>query len=278
LQARGSDRAGERERNVMAQDTDNQHPGEDDLVLLFYGDTSPAEEGRMTAHLRDCATCQPVWQQIRTTLAAVDAAAVPEPPADFERVMWARVQGALDGMSPPRSPWWAVKQWIPAGALVAVFLAMLAIGRFWPGRAPVAPGTATATAADASQSERALLVAMDDHLERSELLLVEVMNAPADDAAREGFEQETADDLLSSSRLYRQTATHTGNVHLAAMLEDLEAVLVEIARGPRELKPQDLDALRTRIEQDDLLFKVRVVTDEIKERQKTILAVTEGDL
>lgn len=260
----------------MEQDTHNEHPGEDDLVLLFYGDTSADEEGRMTAHLNDCAACQPVWQQIRTTLAAVDAAAVPEPPPDFERVMWARVQSALDGMSPPRSPWWAAKQWIPAGALAAVFLAMLAIGRSWPGRAPVAP--ATATAADASQSERALLVAMDDHLERSELLLVEVMNAPTDGAAREGFEQETADDLLSSSRLYRQTATHTGNVHLAAMLEDLEAVLVEIARGPRELKPRDLDALRTRIEQDDLLFKVRVVTDEIKERQKTIFAVTEGDL
>jgi len=262
----------------MEQDTHTGHPGEDDLVLLFYGDTSPAEEGRMTAHLHECASCQPVWEQIRTTLAAVDAAAVPEPPPDFERVMWARVQGALDGMPPPRTQWWAARHWIPAGVLAAVFLAMVAAGRYWPGPAPVAPGSATPTSASTSQSERALLVAMDDHLERSALLLVEVMNAPADGAAREEFEQETADDLLSSSRLYRQTATHTGNVHLAAMLEDLEAVLVEIARSPRELKRQDLDALRTRIEQDDLLFKVRVVTDEIKERQKTIFAVTEGDL
>lgn len=261
----------------MELDTHNEHPGEDELVLLFYGDTTPAEEQRMAAHLETCVTCQPVWQQIRITLAAVDAAAVPEPPADFERVMWARVQGALDGMTMPRTPWWSPRHLIPAGALAAMLLGMLAIGRMWPIEDAANGTQATPVVAEASQSERALLVAMDDHLERSELLLVEVMNATGDDAMRQDFERETADDLLSSSRLYRQTATHTGNVHLAAMLEDLEAVLVEIARSPQTLKRQELNALRTRIDQDDLIFKVRVVTDEIRERQKAILTASEGD-
>lgn len=259
----------------------NEHPGEEDLVLLFYGDTAPEVETRMAAHIETCVICQPVWQQIRTTLAAVDSAATPEPPADFERVMWARVQGALDGMVIERTPWWSPRHLVPAGALAAMLLGMLAIGRMWP----VTPATeqaavggqATPASAAASQSERALLVAMDDHLERSELLLVELMNAPDNDAVRLGFESETAHDLLSSGRLYRQTATHTGNVHLAAMLEDLETVLVEIARSPRALRAQEMNALRTRIEQDDLIFKVRVVTDEIRERQKTISTVSEGD-
>ena len=60
-------------------------------------------------------------------------------------------------------------------------------------------------------------------------------------------------------------------------VEDLEAVLVEIARSPRTLKAKDMNALRTRIEENDLLFKVRVVTDEIRERQKTISTVSEGE-
>jgi hypothetical protein len=200
----------------------------------------------------------------------VDAAAVPEPPADFERVMWARVQGHLDGISLTPAPWWSLRHLIPAGALAAMLLAMFSIGRYWPGQPESAPITAQPAVASASQSERALLVAMDDHLERSELLLVEFMNAPGSEDVLQGFERETADDLLSSGRLYRQTATRTGNVHLAAMLEDLEAVLVEIARSPRTLKAQDVTALRTRIEENDLLFKVRVVTDEIRERQRTI--------
>ena len=58
--------------------------------------------------------------------------------------------------------------------------------------------------------------------------LVELMNSPANDAVRLGFERETADDLLSSSRLYRQTAQHTGNVYLAAMLEDLNSGLTQL--------------------------------------------------
>ena len=232
------------------------HPSEDDLVLLFYGDTTKDDETRLAAHLDTCLTCRPAWQELRSTLNTVDAAAVPEPPADFERVMWARVQGAIDGMAAPRTQWLAPRHWMPAAALAAVFVAMFTVGRMWPITGVLTP----AVTADAdSQPERALLVAMDDHLERSELLLVEVMNAPETDAVRVGLERATADDLLSSSRLYRQTATHTGNVQLAAMLEDLERVLVEIARAPEELKREDLDTLRTRIEQDDLIFKVRVV-------------------
>ncbi len=263
--------------NDMAHDTHKAHPGEDDLVLLFYGDTDPAEEAALTAHVDACAICQPLWQEIRVTLRTVDAAAVPEPPADFERVMWARVQRELEDIAVPFSGWRAVRRWVPTGAFAAIVLALLIANRAWPGIVTDAPMPDTVDAA-ASQPERALLVAMTDHLERSELLLVEVMNAPADDVLEPGFERATADDLLWSSRLYRQTATHTGNGHLVAMLEDLEGVLAEIASSPDALKRADLDALRSRIEQDDLIFKVRVVTDEVRERQKTIVTATEGDL
>jgi hypothetical protein len=251
----------------MTDHTPNEHPSEDDLVLLFYGDAGEAEETRLTAHLETCLTCQPAWRELRATLNAVDAAATPEPPADFERVMWARVQRALDDLPAPQTQWWTPRYWAPAATLAAMLLAVVLAPRYWPAQPDETPG---GTADASTQPERALLVAMDDHLERSELLLVELMNAPQADAVQLGFERETADDLLSSSRLYRQTATHTGNVQLATMLEDLEQVLMEIARSPGELNREGLDALRTRIEREDLIFKVRVVTDDIRGRQKTI--------
>jgi len=253
------------------------HPGEDELVLLFYGDADPDTEARLTAHLEDCAECQPVWQDIRATLNAVDVAAVPEPPSDFERVVWAKVQRALDDIPPPQPAWWSPRLWLPAGALAALLLVTFVASRGWPSNGDAAPIEAQNTVADTSQPERALLVAMDDHLQQSELLLVEVMNAPDDDVVRTGFDRAMADDLLASGRLYRQTATHTGHEQLAAMLDDLESVLVEIARSPDELKGEGLHALRSRIEQDDLLFKVRVVKDEIHERQKLMMSSSEGD-
>lgn len=245
------------------------HPTEDELVLLFYGDTNADDERRLSAHVETCVDCQPVWRDIRASLAAVDAAGIPEPPADFERVMWAKVQREIGDIK-PATQWWAPRFWLPAASLAAVVLAVVIGTQMMPGTDDAAPGTNETSAS--TQPERALLVAMDEHLERSELLLVELMNAD------EGVEPAAADDLLLSSRLYRQTAAHTGHVELASMLEDLERVLVEIARGPKEMKKDDLDALRTRITDEDLLFKVRVVTDEVRKRQQAIATVSEGDL
>jgi hypothetical protein len=249
---------------------EHSHPTEDELVLLFYGDATPDDERRLSAHVETCADCRPVWQEIRSSLAAVDAAGIPEPPADFERVMWARVLREIGDIQPV-TRWWAPRFWMPAASLAAVVIAVVIATQMMPRTEVPTPGTNETSAS--TQPERALLVAMDEHLERSELLLVELMNAD-----QPGFEPAAADDLLLSSRLYRQTAAHTGHTELAAMLEDLERVLVELARGPRELKQNDLDALRTRITDDDLLFKVRVVTDEVRKRQQAIATVSEGDL
>ena len=249
---------------------EHSHPTEDELVLLFYGDATPGDEQRLTAHVETCADCRPVWQEIQSSLAAVDAAGIPEPPADFERVMWAKIQREISDIQPaPR--WWAPRFWMPAASLAAVVIAVVIGTQMMPGTEVPTPGANETSVS--TQAERALLVAMDEHLERSELMLVELMNADAPEC-----EPADADDLLLSSRLYRQTAAHTGYTELASMLEDLERVLVEIARGPRELPQNDLDTLRTRITDDDLLFKVRVVTDEVRKRQQAIATVSEGDL
>lgn len=252
---------------------ERQHPTEDELVLLFYGDTGPDEERRLAAHLETCLECQPAWRDIKASLAAVDAAGIPEPPADFERVMWAKVQREIESLQ-PATRWWAPKYWLATASLAVVMLTVSLGPLVWNRQnASATDASSAAGSGTSTQPERALLVAMDEHLERSELLLVELMNAD-----QPGIEPSAADDLLLSSRLYRQTAAHTGHVELASMLEDLERVLVEIARGPKEMNKDDLDALRTRITDEDLLFKVRVVTDEVRKRQQAIATVSEGDL
>jgi hypothetical protein len=255
------------------------HPTEEDFVLLFYGDAGTDDEQRVSTHVRTCDTCRSVWREITASLHAVDGAGIPEPPPDFERVMWAKVQREIADL-PVATPWWVPRAWLPIVSLATVVLAVMIGLQLTPGTTDVVPD---ATRATASQPERVLLIAMDEHLERSELLLVELMNADLDlanggDAVQLGFELAAADDLLLSSRLYKQTAAHTGNVELAAMLEDLERVLVEVARGPDELTPDDLHALQTRIADDDLLFKVRIVNDEIRKRQQAIASGREADL
>lgn len=260
------------------------HPTDDDLILHFYGEGRADEEAGLDEHLRTCDSCRAAFAELRETLQLVDAAAVPEPDPGFERVMWARIQPNL-ATAPRASSSWSVRQWLPLAA--AASLAVAAGGFVWwehrhpapmattVAVAPEMPGvvrTSTSTTGRGALAarERVLLTALDQHFQQSEMLLVELMNAP--DANGEfAFERATADDLVASGRLYRVTAQQNGDSQLARMLDDLEAVLVEVARSPEKPSKRDIASLRARIDDNGLLFKVRAVSNEIHGRQQQLL-------
>jgi hypothetical protein len=104
-----------------------------------------------------------------------------------------------------------------------------------------------------------------DHLDRSERVLTDIMNAPdrSDISAAQGW----AEDLLTTSRLYRQDAVDAGEQSVAAVLDDLERSLLEIVHSPSQISAADLEQIRRRIDAAALLFKVRVMSDELRQRQ-----------
>lgn len=238
------------------------HPTDDELILHFYGEHATADRVRIDTHLGSCATCQTLWDEIGRTLTVAGDTDVPEPPADFERVMWARVSAAL----PPKASPWSWRALVPLTSFGAIAMA-LAIGSATPEPAPV-PATETAEATPSPDAEaleareRALFTALDGHLAQTEMLLIELMNGPDRGASNFEFAKTTAEDLVSSGRLYRATAESTGHRRVAAMLEDLEPVLVEVARSPEQVDSATVRSLRERIDDEGLLFKVRAVTTD----------------
>jgi hypothetical protein len=76
------------------------------------------------------------------------------------------------------------------------------------------------------------------------------------------------EDLVAANRLYRQTALANGDRGVADVLDDLERVLIEIAGASPEASTGDLDVMRRRIDTRGLLFKVRVMRDELQQRAK----------
>lgn len=261
------------------------HVTEDDLILHFYGE-APVDEHRIDEHLRTCPTCQAAWSELTETMKLVDVASTPEPGPGFEQVMWARVQRELPS-APERR--WSFRTVAPMTALAASLIAAVALGWAWIAQAPVVPAVAqqdsprptavrTGGAVDPTKArERVLLAALDDHFAQTEVLLVELMNAP-EKGTEFDFERASADDLVASGRLYRQTARQNGDLRLAQMLDDLEAVLVEVARSPSKMTRKDFNSLRTRIDANDLLFKVRAVANQIHDRQQDLMTVSEGPL
>ncbi len=240
------------------------HPSPDDLVLYHYGEAD--HPAALETHLAGCAACQAALDGLRATLSAVRAEEPPERGADYGARVWERVQTrlALSGTGGGRWPGWArglaPRRLLFTGALAASLLLAFLLGRHSP--RPGAEGTSGPV------RERILLVAVGDHLERSQVVLLELLNADPKDPLDVSAERRSAEDLLSANRLYRLAAVRTGEPGVARVLEELERVLVEVANGPSELGPEETLALRRRIESQGVLFKVRVIGSQIRERQR----------
>jgi hypothetical protein len=128
--------------------------------------------------------------------------------------------------------------------------------------------TPTATAAnDGGVRDRILLTSVADHLDGSARVLTDIMNAPA--RTDISAEQRWADDLLTTSRLYRQDAIDAGEQSVATVLDELERNLLEIVHSRSDISAVDLEQIRRRIDAAALLFKVRVMSDELRQREQT---------
>ncbi len=177
--------------------------------------------------------------------------------------MWNSIEGSI-GRRRTLAGWFS---WRPLAVAMAM-VAMLVVA-FYAGRTVRKPGKGGVEIADNGQvRERVLLVAVGDHLERSQMILVELANASTAKGTLDiSYEQKTAEDLLESNRLYRQTAASTGDVSTASLLEELERVLLDIAHSPASVSTQQLEQLRSQIEDRGLLFKVKVFGSQLEQRE-----------
>jgi len=245
------------------------HLTEDELVLHYYGELHGGDESRAITHLSACSTCHESFRQLQRVLAVVDESALagPELPVSFERTVWAKLEPNLQDarggwrswlvVSPSRLAW--------AATVVMLVAAAFAAGRFIPqGSEP-----RDAVASTKQIREGILLIDLGDHLDRSQMVLVELASADGQNDISE--ERTRAEQLVSENRLYRQAALSSGDTGIADVLDEIERVLVDVAAGPEHLTSQDLDEVRRRIESKGLLFKVRVVSSDVRQRQRAIV-------
>jgi hypothetical protein len=242
-----------------------KHASEDDLVLYFYGEHR--RPSAVEAHLDACADCRATYGEIAETLGALsvpsDGADIPARDERYGLEVWQRIRHELAAHEPA---WWNV--WLSlarlevAAPLVALLVAAFLIGFGWRGPAR-SPETATEPAdSTGDRVERARLAATADHFERSERVLLDLLNAEGD-AVDVSAQQAWAADLVDASRLFRDAAAEAGDSAIAQVLDDLERNLLEIAHGPSELTSTDLERVRVRLDAAALLFKVRFLANEL---------------
>jgi hypothetical protein len=251
------------------------HPAEEELIA--YRDGQASRPDAINSHLADCPECRREFERLEEVLSAISSVTVPDPGEDYGARVWQRIQARLPekgkrwrGLLTGQQDilWLLPRRWALAGVLALLLLAAFLAGRITKHSAnvPVAsdPGTLR---------ERVLLVAVGEHLDRSEMVLVELAHAepqsPGEKRVDISAEQQRAEDLLEENRLYRQTALEQGDTALASVLDELERVLADVAHSPEDVTTRQLETIRQRMEAQGILFKIRVVGKELRHREQT---------
>lgn len=243
------------------------HLTEDDLVLHYYGELDQAGEAEAAAHLSDCGACHRQYAQLQRVMASIDSMPAPAFSDGFERTVWARLE---PGML-PRSSWFSWLVQSPGNLAWISAVLILVAGAFFAGRLTrqAAPGQGSPIASADQIREGVLLVDLTEHLDRSQTMLVELVSADTDETTVDlRNERERAEELVAANRLYRQAAGQSGDNAVGELLDELERLLVELAASPDQVPAEDMERVKQRIAAKDLLFKVRVVSSAVRERQK----------
>lgn len=237
-----------------------KHLSEEELVLHYYGEG----HARVAEHLQTCGVCRAGLESLARVLHVMDGIEAPERSEAYGSSVWNRIAPQLDK---PRARWFA--QWIEprrlvaAAALAALVIAAFLAGRFSPRQ--------QAAGLSGPVRERIMLVAVGEHLEQSQMILVELMNSEPKGPVDISEERQRAQDLIGENRLYRQAALKSGDTRVSSVLDELERVLLDIAHSPSKLDSAEFEHVRQRIEAEGILFKIRVVGSNLRERERSPL-------
>jgi hypothetical protein len=239
-----------------------KHTSEEELFAYREGDMK--ERDAIAAHLRDCPQCRAEFERLEEVFTALNAIPVPDPGEEYGTKVWRQI---ADRLPERRASWWqgffAPRRLVMAGAMAA-----LVIAAFYAGRISK-PTSGGGDIADASKvRERVLVVAVGEHLGKSEMVLMELSNAQPTGSGKKliniSTEQKRAENLVEENRLYRQTALSSGDNAMASTLDELERVLLDVANSPDEVTPAQFESIQKRIAAQGILLKVRVVQQELR--------------
>jgi len=247
------------------------HLTDEQMILYYYGE--PCDDSSIREHLDSCGPCRSEYQNLQRSLALVTADSIPERSADYGSRLWRQLQSGLHarGSSSDVRRWTLdLGRWTPlawGGVVAALLVGAFLLGRHWPNPQPPA-ALEQATALSPQAREQVLLSAIADHLEESQLVLMEIAHAPESEKVDIAASQSMALEALKANRICRQAAVRNGEQGLASVLDDLEPILLDIVHSPSTVSSAQIDEIRQRIQAQEILFKLRVLGSTMRERQK----------
>jgi len=229
------------------------HLTEEQLVEHYFAEGS--NRVVVETHLRICGRCEQAYEEISNVLGV----SAPEPPArepGYGTRLWQSIQAPLRPYpQKPKRNYFSWPRLVLATTCLLGLAAAFIGGAIWQQFRPKSSQAANS----AQAKERVVLFILNDHLDRSERLLVQLSHAGGENGDPDSSLQTEARQLLPDNRLYRQAISANHDPIMAAALDHLERVLLEVANSPDKLNSADIDRIEREMNTDSLLFQIRVL-------------------
>jgi hypothetical protein len=265
----------------------------DDMILLYYQELDDEQSQQLSDAIKASDLLQARYREVCGLLDSVGKDNVPPPSSDLnQRIManvaelkqtrhaldldntkaksglslWSRARAKLAQLF-PSDQWGGLAT---ASAVIAVTISVV----FYMGRLSVEPVTmATNTspalrfvdqpAFDEKASRRILLTNVSSHLETSGRFLTLVSNSGKDSEIDMASRAQMLQDMIGFNRLYRRAAERSNDLPLVSVLQQMEIVLLQLSHTDDDTNESDLDGIRSRLDDSDLLFKLKVTNKKI---------------
>jgi hypothetical protein len=238
-----------------------------ELVEYYYRE-SP-RMAQCQRHLEECSDCARAFAELTRDLQLVKAPELPLRDEKYSQSVWEAIRPSLPvyqkrnraarwAHSAHWAHWWRPLTWTTACALLVAIA--FSAGRHWESRQK----SHLAATPDPEVRQRVVVVVLNDHLDRSERLLVELNHAQGDVFTESGPLQTQARELLANNRLIRQSAGDAGSPQLEAALDRLERLLAELVNQPGGIREADVKRLREQMNTEGLLFDIRVLRSRME--------------
>lgn len=273
------------------------HPTQEQLAGFAMGGLEEAEQRRLADHVRGCEACAGELEQVREALREIPPFPVPEARADAMDATWRTILSQVEDEAASRAAaaragragaaragaaseargqarhWLAgpaVSRWAARAAQVVVLLALgFALAWFAAGRGWL-PGIGGGETRDRSRPGHGIRsgaargsLATSGYGDRLETLLVGLSGGDSRDPTVTPAVREAGRELLEDSRWYRQAAARSGDASLEDLLARVETLLVALVTVPEGQEQRLVEGVRTMIEEDDLLWRLRAVRQSV---------------
>ncbi len=233
------------------ESSEQTHLSEEELVWLYYEEAENI--GDLSSHLSVCGQCRTKYEELKADLLSIEGWQIPERSPEYAGNVWKVLIQREPALARKRKAWrhrLSFSRMAVAMSVMAMVCVAFFIGRYTKDE--------TESAQQNDVRQQLLAADLSDHLEQSERVLLELANSEQDQQGVR-IDRQRVENLLRTNRLYRLAAGTEGHASLAVVLEDLERILLDVANGPEQLSTEQLDALKIRMDDQELLFKVRVL-------------------